>query len=119
MIRCSDGLVTDRVFKNPPSREDLESALGKSLILHGHRRGVLREIFATYVEVELCEGEKREESEAMRLTAILTEDELMEILLAKVLESPGHVQTGAEQIQFEGRGEVINPDDPRHPKYRP
>ncbi len=118
LIRCSNGILTDKVFAAPPSRADLEDALGKCLVQYGHRKGEVREMFATYVEVEMQRGEPREEDSPLRVSAILTEDELLEILLAQILENPGEVHTGAESMQFEGTGMVINPDDPRHPRYQ-
>ena len=104
----TDGILTDRIFLSPPTKDEMTEVLGRNLAQHGHVGGVPVERFVSFVEVEVI-GESQDpvEGTPTRVTGILTAAELSEILAMSKLGTPGVAETATETISFQGYGMVI------------
>lgn len=96
----------------------MNEVLGSVLAQYGHKNGrpVDREV--SYIAVETV-GEPADAPEtALKVTGKLTAEESAEVLRAKSADqASGQVVTEQDGIKFEGVGEVIYIEDPRHPRY--
>lgn len=113
----TEGILTDRVFLRPPTHAEMQEVLGRNLVLNGHKNGAPVDRFVTYIAVETV-GEPEDSNETPRkLIARLTDAESLEVLSKGSSGTAGEVESGAEGIKFEGVGEVILIEDPRHPRF--
>ncbi len=107
-----------RVFLRPPTEAELEEVLGEALATHGHKNGqrVAREV--SYIVVETI-GEPEDAPEVpLKVSGELTREESAEILRGRSRDqAAGEVAVEREGMKFEGAGEVILIEDPRHPRY--
>lgn len=102
----TEGILTDRVFLRPPTEAEMTEVLGRNLALHGHVSGVPVERFVSYIEVETVGDPRELEGTPTKVTGLLTESELSEILSSPKAGTPGVVEAGPETISFQGYGLV-------------
>lgn len=113
----TDGILTSRVFLRPPTDEEMQEVLGRNLVENGHKAGAPVDRFVTYIVVETVGEPEDSDKLPKKIIGRLTDAESREVLSGGPKGTAGEVETVAEGIKFEGVGEVILIEDPRHPRF--
>jgi len=113
--------MSDRIFLRPPTEAEMLEVLGYDLANHGYSPKLNGPIerFVSYIEIETTGEIEEGPNKVPKVTGILTKHELAQIQNRGDDSdlADGTVESGAEPISFEGFGEVILIEDPRHPRY--
>lgn len=108
------GFLFDKVYANPPSKDDVKAALKRELFLHGvdPKTGEPRPRWARVVAIEFDEG--KSDDPAPGETTYQLDAETLEAARRAAAE-PKVGKADSAMIQMTGEGRVIPPGDPEHP----